>query len=105
MQGQSMEAIMIKQKQGFTGNRYTPEQKKKVTAFVQEYDSKHGRGGIAAAQRRFKVSYIALRNWLLGNHPLKNKTQGFVPVLDRVASLKSQMRDLEKEIRRLRRRV
>ncbi|HLP39894.1 MAG TPA: hypothetical protein VK465_00175 [Fibrobacteria bacterium] len=105
MQGQAMEITIMKQKQGFTGNRYTPEQKKKVTRFVQEYDSKHGRGGIAAAQRQFKVSYIALRNWLLGNHPLKNKTKGFVPVLDRLTSIKHQMRDLEKEIRRLRRRV
>jgi hypothetical protein len=105
MQGQVIEATMIRQKKGFTGNRYTPEQKKRVTRFVQEYDSKHGRGGIAAAQRQFKVSYIALRNWLLGNHPLKNKAKGFVPVLDRVASIKGQVRDLEKEIRRLRRKV
>lgn len=105
MQGQTMEVTMVRQKKGFTGNRYTPEQKKRVTRFVQEYDTKHGRGGIAAAQRQFKVSYIALRNWLLGNHPLKNKTQGFMPVLDKVANIKTQMRDLEKEIRRLRRKV
>jgi hypothetical protein len=105
MQGQATEAIMIKQKQGFTGNRYTSEQKKRVTRFVQDYDREHGRGGIAAAQRQFKVSYIALRNWLVGDRPLKNKTQGFLPVLDRVASIKSQMKVLEKEIRRLRRRV
>lgn len=105
MQVQTMEPTALKQKKGFTGNRYSAEQKKRVTRFVQEYDSKHGRGGIAAAQRQFKVSYIALRNWLLGNSPLKNKAKGFLPVLDRVASLKSQVRDLEKEIRRLRRRV
>src|SRR5688500_15819022 len=105
MQVQLIEAGMAKQVKGFTGNRYTQEQKKKVTRFVQEYDSKHGRGGIAAAQRQFKVSYIALRNWLVGNHPLKNKTQGFLPVLDRVAMIKTEMRALEKESRRLRRRV
>jgi hypothetical protein len=105
MQAQTLDVTMAKQKKGFTGNRYTSEQKKRVTRFVHEYDSKHGRGGIAAAQRQFKVSYIALRNWLLGNHPLKNKMQGFMPVLDRVASIKTQMRDLEKELRRLRRKV
>lgn len=105
MHAQATEAAMPRQKKGFTGNRYTPEQKKRVTRFVQEYDTKHGRGGIAAAQRQFKVSYIALRNWLVGSTPLKNKTKGFVPVLDRLTTIKTQMRDLEKEIRRLRRRV
>ena len=106
MQGQVIEATLVRQKKGFTGNRYTPEQKKRVTRFVQEYDTKHGRGGIAAAQRQFKVSYIALRNWLTGkDDPKRKRGQGFNPVLDRLVSIKGQMRDLEKELRRLRRRV
>lgn len=106
MQNQVAEAATMRQIKGFTGNRYTPSQKKKVTQFVQEYDTKHGRGGIAAAQRQFKVSYIALRNWLTGNDdPKRKRGQGFNPVLDRLVSIKGQMRDLEKELRRLRRRV
>ncbi len=96
----------MRQVKGFTGNRYTAAQKKKVTQYVQEYDNKHGRGGIAAAQRQFQVSYIALRNWLTGkNDPKQKRGQGFVPVLDRLVSIKEQIRDLEKELRRLRRRV
>jgi hypothetical protein len=105
MQDQSIEVGMAKQVKGFTGNRYTQAQKKKVMRFVQEYDSRHGRGGIAAAQREFKVSYIALRNWLAGKNPPKNRTQGFLPVLERVALIRVELRELEKEIRRLRRRV
>ena len=70
----------MRQVKGFTGNRYTPAQKRRVTQYVQEYDHKHGRGGIAAAQRQFKVSYIALRNWLTGkNDPKQKRGQGFVP--------------------------
>jgi hypothetical protein len=106
MQNQVVEVAPMRQVKGFTGNRYSAAQKKRVTQYVQEYDSKHGRGGIAAAQRQFKVSYIALRNWLTGNDdPKRKRGQGFNPVLDRLLSIKGQMRDLEKDLRRLRRRV
>jgi hypothetical protein len=96
----------MRQVQGFTGNRYTTDQKKRVLRYVQEYDNKHGRGGIAAAQRQFKVSYIALRNWLTGkDDPRAKRGQRFTPVIDRLLAIKGQVRDLEKELRRLRRRV
>lgn len=96
----------MRQVKGFTGNRYTQVQKRRVTQFVREYDQKHGRGGIAAAQREFKVSYIALRNWLTGkNDPKQKRGEGFLPVLERLLSIKGQIRELEKELRRLRRRV
>lgn len=45
---------------GNTGKRYTDAQKKKVVDFV----ASQGRGGIAAAQKKFGVSYIALRRWM-----------------------------------------
>jgi hypothetical protein len=107
MQNQTAVAISpLKQVKGFTGNRYTDDQKKKVLRFVHEYDDKHGRGGIAAAQRQFKVSYIALRNWLTGkDDPKVKRGQRFSPVIDRLLAIKGQVRDLEKELRRLRRRV
>ncbi len=106
MQNQAAIASPLRQVQGFTGNRYTEEQKKMVLRYVQEYDEKHGRGGIAAAQRQFKVSYIALRNWLTGkNDPRAQRGQRFSPVIDRLPANKGQVRDLEKELRRLRRRA
>lgn len=99
-------AAPMRKIQGFTGNRYSAAQKRMVTRFVQDYDTKHGRGGIAAAQREFKVSYIALRNWLTGKEDPKGKRgQHFNPVIERLLSIKGQVRDLEKELRRLRRRV
>jgi hypothetical protein len=97
-----MEPTPMRQKKGFTGNRYTAAQKRKVTQFVKEYDNQHGRGGIAAAQREFRVSYIALRNWLAGK-PKGKRGSNLKPVLNRLAGLKGQVKDLEREIRRLRR--
>ncbi len=110
-------AVPMRQVKGFTGNRYSEDQKLRVTRFVQEYDEKHGRGGIAAAQRQFQVSYIALRNWLTGKldpkntnaknkdpkiKEPKNKRGGrFSPAIARLLSIKGQVSDLERELRRL----
>ena len=106
MRNQVAAAAPMRQIKGFTGNRYSTAQKREVTRFVKEYDTRHGRGGIAAAQREFKVSYISLRNWLTGNKdPKRRRGEGFAPVIDRLLSIKGQMRDLEKELRRLRRKV
>lgn len=106
MQNQLALAAPMRQIKGFTGNRYTTAQKRVVTRFVQDYDEKHGRGGIAEAQRQFQVSYIALRNWLTGKSDSKaDRGKRFSPVIDRLLSIKGQVRDLEKELRRLRRRV
>ena len=56
----------------------------------------------AAAMRRFQVSYIALRNGLTGkSDPKQSRRQIFVPLLERLESIKEQLRDLEKEVRRL----
>jgi hypothetical protein len=77
MHTQLVEAAPMRKVKGFTGNRYTEAQKKKVTQYVQEYDTKHGRGGIAAAQRQFKVSYIALRNWLTAGFRSRARPAGF----------------------------
>jgi transposase-like protein len=49
-----------RRKKGDTGKRYSPEDKKKIVAFV----ASQGRGGISKACSKFKVSYIALRRWL-----------------------------------------
>jgi hypothetical protein len=105
MQNQVIDITPMRQKKGFTGNRYTRDQKKRVTQFVQEYDAKHGRGGIAAAQRQFKVSYIALRNWLMGGDGQRKKGTGLKPVFTKLTSIKGQMKDLERELRRLRRHI
>ena len=43
--------------------RYTAAKKKQVLAYVKEVNKKKGKGGIAAAVRRFKVSAITINRW------------------------------------------
>ena len=96
----------MKQKKGFTGNRYTKAQKQEIIKFVQDYDAKNGRGGIATAQRKFKISYIALRNWLAGATMANGKKGvGIGPVLANILILKNQIKDLERSVRKLKKQV
>lgn len=63
---------------GNTGKRYTEAQKKRVLDFIYS----QGRGGIAAAQKKFGVSYIAVRRWMTNTtspHGLTAKGRRFAP--------------------------
>ena len=46
------------------GTRYTDAVKQKVIAFVEEVNAAKGRGGVAAAARKFGVSPLSIGNWL-----------------------------------------
>ncbi len=47
-----------------TGTRYTPEQKQDIAKYLKEHSEE--RGYITAAQKKFGVSYITIRNILGG---------------------------------------
>jgi len=46
------------------GVRYTPEQKKEIVEYVQQYNEANGRGGQSAAVSKFKVTPITIGAWL-----------------------------------------
>ena len=46
------------------GVRYTPEQKKEIVEFVQQYNEANSRGGQSAAVNKFKVTPITIGAWL-----------------------------------------
>lgn len=46
------------------GIRYTASQKAAIVKFVIDNNSSTGRGGVAAATRKFNVSPITINNWL-----------------------------------------
>lgn len=45
------------------GKRYTPEEKQEVLDYVSAVDSEKGRGGVAAAQRKFGITALTITNW------------------------------------------
>ncbi len=51
-------------KRGGKGKRYSDSLKKKVIAFVGQVNSEKGRGGVAAAAKKFGASPLSISNWL-----------------------------------------
>jgi transposase-like protein len=49
-----------------TGVRYSDAQKKEIVNFVAQYNSAKGRGGQAAASKKFKVTPLTISAWLKG---------------------------------------
>lgn len=64
-------------KKSSKGKRYTDTEKQKIIDFVTAHNSAKGRGGAAAASRKFKVSQLTIGNWL--------KKSGAKPVAKKAA--------------------
>ena len=46
------------------GKRYTPAKKKKVVAYVNEVNAAKGRGGVAAAKKKFGITALTISKWV-----------------------------------------
>lgn len=44
--------------------RYTPDQKKEILKFIEDFNAKNGRGGQSKAAAKFKVSQLSLSKWV-----------------------------------------
>lgn len=44
--------------------RYNPEQKAEILKFIEDFNTKNGRGGQTAAAKKFKVSQLSLSKWV-----------------------------------------
>jgi len=51
---------------GKKGKRYTPEEKQKVVEFVTQANQEKGRGGVAAAVKKFGISALTISAWIKG---------------------------------------
>lgn len=60
--------------------RYTDKKKAEVVKYVKDYDQKHGRGGQAAAKKKYKINPISIKKWCVdagvktGGKTAKKKT-------------------------------
>lgn len=58
------------------GTRYTPAMKKKVIDFVNKVNAEKGRGGAAAASRKFDVGQLTIGKWVKGAGTVAPKKRG-----------------------------
>ena len=57
-------AKAAKKKSGTKGKRYSPAEKQKVLALVEQVNAKKGRGGVTAAVKKFGVTALTISNWI-----------------------------------------
>ncbi len=104
------------------GKRYTTEEKQEVLDYVASVDSDKGRGGVAAAARKFGITPLTVTAWKkkFGSPLETTKTsQGAVrgttsqsrvlhrlaEILDEIAEKNAQVSALEKEYAKLKKKI
>lgn len=55
---------MASKKSSSKGKRYTPAEKRKIIAFVDEVNAEKGRGGQSAASKKFGISQLTISSWI-----------------------------------------
>ena len=96
-----------KAKTSTRGNRYTPQQKAEILAYVDAVNASKGRGGAAAASRKFKISQITIGQWIKksgkqsvskGNKQPAISSADFAKKLNRLATVHEAMAKKESEL-------
>jgi len=88
------------------GKRYSSIEKVKILTFVDKHNAAYGRGGAAAASRKFNVSQLTIGNWLRdAGSPSPRRKKSNVNVdkaLSRLGELHKLMAKHESELDKLR---
>lgn len=104
------------------GKRYTAEEKQEVLDYVASVDSDKGRGGVAAAARKFGITPLTVTAWkkrangeTSGPSGSKVAARGatsqsrvlhrLAEILDEIETKKNQVAELEKEYSKLKKKV
>lgn len=105
------------------GKRYTAEEKQEVLDYVASVDTDKGRGGVAAAARKFGITPLTVTAWkkrasgeVSGPSTASKKaTRGattqsrmlhrLAEILDDIETKKSQIEELEKEYGKLKKKI
>ncbi len=88
------------------GKRYSSTERAKILTFVDKHNATNGRGGAAAASRKFDVSQLTIGNWLkAAGSPSPKRKKHNIDVdkaLQRLGELHKLMASLESELDKLR---
>lgn len=91
------------------GKRYNEAEREEILGHVEEVNRSKGRGGIAAASKRFGVTALTISNWLRADEPralsMRSKHRGSnaAETLRRLADIHEEISKREQELLPLRR--
>jgi hypothetical protein len=61
--------------------RFDTEKRAEILGYIEKYNASHkGRGGQSAAAKKFKVSRVAINNWLRSGVGAKKAAKGAKPI-------------------------
>tara|TARA_R110000824_G_scaffold384020_1_gene577830 strand:+ start:2107 stop:2430 length:324 start_codon:yes stop_codon:yes gene_type:complete len=83
---------------GNTGRRYSAKKKQQVVNWVIDWSHERGRGGIAAAAKRFGMTPLTISSWLAAN-PVGPKVD-ITAALRELADITDQLIKLEENYMR-----
>lgn len=93
---------MTQKKQTSRGKRYSSTERVKILTYVDKYNAENGRGGAAAASRKYDVSQLTIGNWLrMAGSPSPKRKKSNVDidkVLHRLSELHKLMAETEEEL-------
>jgi transposase-like protein len=90
------------------GKRYTAAEKAEVLNWVNDYNAKHGRGGVANASKEFEITQLTIHNWVRQGGAAMGSSSGLrvAPnhsgILRQLADLLDQISERESELSTLR---
>lgn len=88
------------------GKRYSTKEKAEILTFVDQYNAENGRGGAAAASRKFSVSQLTIGNWLKdagSPSPRRKRSDADISnVLTRLGEIHKTMASQEEDLDKLR---
>lgn len=94
--------MMMNKQESARGKRYSASERVKILSFVDTYNATNGRGGAAAASRKFDVSQLTIGNWLrAAGSPSPKRKKSNVDIdktLERLSELHKLMAKTEEEL-------
>ena len=83
------------------GTRYTAKQKANILLFVDKHNAKNGRGGAAAAARKFGITQLTISKWMKETGapaPSRKTTGDFGKTIQRLTDVHKEMAALHEKL-------
>ncbi|MGJ8676565.1 MAG: hypothetical protein ACSHX0_03515 [Akkermansiaceae bacterium] len=84
------------------GNRYSYKEKAKILSYVDSVNAEKGRGGAAAASRKFNISQITISQWVKKSNNLVGSSTSKLSMMspEEFAENMARLKDVHEQIAR-----
>ncbi len=87
------------------GKRYSSKQRAAILVYVDKHNAKNGRGGAAAAARKFAITQLTISKWMKETGapaPTRKNSTDFNKTINRIAEVHKEMASFQDKLDKLR---